>query len=295
MIDLRYHVYSLAAVFFALAIGIVIGTSFVAKPADVTHMKNISDKYERNMTTVRQEMDKQQAVLRNTRDELTKNDKALTAVVPIAIKSRLLYHNVAIVQTGDYDDLTARLRVLVESAGANVTSVTKISTTFDFENADAMAEIATATEIWPEQGENTRTAVLHAVADAISLSRRSDRLPTLEEKRMLTLTGDYNRRNTIVLLVGGASAEETRRCELVEGPIIDGLTTRNTRVVACEPFSVGASCITHWKRMNIATVDNADRPAGQIALVCALTGEKANFGQKPTANRFVPETLRQDR
>jgi hypothetical protein len=138
VIDLRYHVYSLAAIFFALAIGIVIGTSFVGKPADRAQMIRIAQRYDRDIGMMRTEMRKQQNMLRTARDDYGRSEKVCQALMPIIIKDKLLYHNVAIIQTGDYDDLAANLRAIIQSAGGQVTSVTKISPSFDFEDANAV-------------------------------------------------------------------------------------------------------------------------------------------------------------
>ncbi len=291
VIDLRYHVYSLAAVFFALALGIVIGTSFVGKPADHKQMLEISNRYERSLSAMKSELDVQQKSLHATREDLDRSDRVLRLLMPLALKDRLLYHNVAIVQTGDYDDLTSDVRTLLESAGAQITSVTKISPSFDFENRDAVAEVLSQINVQPAQRENKRTALLHIISDAVTTAKGMEKLPILEEKKVLTLAGDYTRWNKYVVIIGGSASKDTNRPEMVDNPLLDGLLEQNAVVVACEPLDATSSCIPSWKRMRIATVDNADRPAGQVALVCALGGEIAHFGQKRTADRFIPETL----
>ncbi|MEN6370632.1 MAG: copper transporter [Armatimonadota bacterium] len=291
MIDLRYHVYSLAAVFFALAIGVVIGTSFVGKPADRAQVLRISERYEHTLSTMDDRLREQDRNFRAAKADLARSEKMNHALMPVALKDKLLYYNIAIVQTGDYDDLATSLRSVIQSAGGQVTSITKISPKFDFEDKAALADVMGAIGVVPAQNENGRTAVMRLVAEALVSGKHTDKLPILEEKKMLNLSGDYGRWNKGVVIIGGSTSEDNNRAEVIDIPLIDELRGLNAVVVACEPLNAVSSYIPVWKRVDAATVDNADRASGESALICALTGEKAHFGQKRTAERFVPETL----
>ncbi|MEN6519611.1 MAG: copper transporter [Armatimonadota bacterium] len=291
MIDLRYHVYSLAAVFFALAIGVVIGTSFVGKPADRAQVLRIAERYERTLSTMDGKLREQQSTLKDVRADLARSEKMNHALMPVALKDKLLYYNIAIVQTGDYDDLATNLRSVIQSAGGQVTSVTKISPKFDFEDKAALTNVMKAIGVVPAQNESGRTAVMRLVAEALVSGRHTDMLPTLEEKKLLNMSGDYGRWNKCVVIIGGSTSEDNDRAEIIDIPLIDELRGLNAVVVACEPLNAVDSYIPVWKRADVATVDNADRASGESALICALTGEKAHFGQKRTANRFIPEAL----
>ncbi|MBI2842451.1 MAG: copper transporter [Armatimonadetes bacterium] len=291
MIDLRYHVYSLAAVFFALAIGIIVGTSFVGKPADTKEIMEVYARNERTFADMQKEMRKQQSDLRSVRGDFSRSEKMCAALVPTTFKDRLRYRNVAIVQTGDYDDLAADLKSLVQSVGAEVTSVTKISPSFDFESPPLVAIALTASGIMPKPDESGRTALLHAIADAIITGRSADKLAALEEKHVVNLSGDYTRWNRNIVIIGGSSTADNHRANLVDVPLIDHLTAQGATVVGCEPLDAASSYVPVWKRTNIATVDNANRACGKVSLICALSGEMAHFGQKRTADYLIPHSL----
>lgn len=291
MIDLRYHVYSLAAVFFALAIGIVIGSSFVGKSADKEQLLRVSDRYERNLESLKDEVYRQRDDLRATRADLQRSETMCREMMPIALKDRLLYQNIAIIQTGDYDDLTERVKTALESVGAQVTSVTKITTTFDFEDPDSVIDVLSTAGIVTKEGERGRNAILRTVADAVVSAIDTRKLTTLEDKGVVVMSGDYSRWNRRVVIVGGSASRGSRRVELVDKPLIERLAGHGITIAGCEPAGAVTSSIRTWKRANIATVDNADRACGQVSLVCALAGEMGHFGQKRTAERKVPQTL----
>lgn len=291
MIDLRYHVYSLAAVFFALAIGVVIGTSFVGNPADRAQVLRISDRYERTLSTMDKRLSDQQNTLRTVRADLARSERMNHALMPIALKDRLLYYNIAIIQTGDYDDLAASLRSTITSAGGQVTSVTKISSMYDFEDKESIANVLANVGVIPKPNQSRRASLMKIIAEAVVSGRNTDKIPTLEDKKVISLSGDYGRWNRCVVIIGGSTSADNRKAELIDIPLIDELRGLNATVVACEPLNAVSSYVPIWKRVDAATVDNADRAGGESALICALTGEKAHFGQKRTAEKFVPETL----
>ncbi|HOK54767.1 MAG TPA: copper transporter [Armatimonadota bacterium] len=291
MIDLRYHVYSLAAVFFALAIGIVIGTSFVGKPADREQMLRIAERYERNLEGLQNAIRKQQNDLRSTRADFNRAEKMCETLMPLAFKDKLLYHNVAIVQTGDYDELTTSLRTVIEASGGTVTSVTKISSSFDFENPNDVSEALIEAGIVQERDESGRTAILHTIAEALVNARNADKLRSLEENKVINLSGDYTRWNRNVVVIGGSVSSSSHQAEVIDAPLIDELISLGANVVACEPLNAKASYVQVWKRHDVSTIDNADRSCGKAALLCAIGGEKGHFGQKRTADRLIPKTL----
>ena len=69
MIDIRYHIYSLAAVFFALAVGIVIGTSFATRqPATRAEQRTIRS-YANSMRVLKQEIEN--AAQKSSQDQAT--------------------------------------------------------------------------------------------------------------------------------------------------------------------------------------------------------------------------------
>jgi hypothetical protein len=291
MIDLRYHVYSLAAVIVALAIGFVFGTSSVGKRADVNQVQRIAGRYERDLTALQAEMHDQQDGLRSAKADLGRSEKLAAALMPLAVKDKLLYRNVAIIQTGDYDDLTADVKAVVESAGAKVSSVTKIPVTFQIKDPAAVSSALSAAGIMQKPGESERMALLRTIADSVSDAKHKDVLALLADKQVVSISGDYARYNRCVVIVGGTTSDDAGRAGLVDVPLIERLEGTGATVVGCEPVSAAASYVPTWRRTNAATVDNVDTSCGRIALVCALAGESAHFGQKRTAERLLPETL----
>lgn len=291
MIDIRYHIYSLAAVFFALAIGIVVGVSF-GKPSIGSGERQTITRYENSMRVLKREIE-------NAADDAARKKKLAAdseayckAVLPIVVKNKLAWHNVAIVQTGDYDDLTGSVKQALELAGARVTSVTDISRNYPFYDeskiASTLAKNGVAT---PPNAGQAREKLFNIIAGTVRDAQHPELLPGLEESGIAKFTGDFNRPNKMIVFVGGALSRETDSSQVVDAELIARLDRIGVVIVGCENTTAAASYVPTWHKAGIATVDNADSAIGQVALICALAGEKAQYGIKDTADRLIPQTL----
>lgn len=63
---------------------------------------------------------------------------------------------------------------------------------------------------------------------------------------------------------------------------------RGLPLVAAETSGTRPSLVPLWRRLDVPSVDDADVPAGRLALVALLAGERGHYGAKPTADSFLP-------
>lgn len=292
MIDIRYHIYSIAAVFFALAVGIVIGTSFSKGVPATEGARRTIQRYESSMRVLKREIElasedaaRKEAIAKNSED-------FCRSVLPIVAKDRLAWRNVAIVQTGDYDELSGYVKHALELAGARVTSITDINRTFAFDDHEQVAQVLVNCGVTPPpDAKAARGKLFSMIAETIYSAKYSYLLSKFEEAGVGKFTGDYDRYNKLVVLVGGAESSEANTADIIDGQLIAQLQRPDVVVVGCEGTQAAESYVPTWHKMGISTVDNADSALGQIDLICALNRESAQFGVKETADRLIPQTL----
>jgi hypothetical protein len=292
MIDLRYHIYSLAAVFFALAIGIVIGTSFSRRlPANANERHTIQ-RYENSMRVLKREIESVSQSAAQKEKIAEKYEEFCRAILPIVAKGRLINRNVVIVQTGDYDEIVGYAKTALEAAGARITSVIDIDRSFPFDNNERVARVLTDCGLTSPDPAKATDRLLGAMAEMLFNADYSY-LPTKLEKHGVAkfTNSSFPTKARLFVLVGGATSENTNTSSIVDHRLIQAIARQNVTVVGCEGSSTIASYVPAWSKAGIATVDNADSAIGQIALICALNGEKAHFGTKETADRFIPLSL----
>ncbi|MBV8539983.1 MAG: copper transporter [Pseudonocardiales bacterium] len=137
MISLRYHVISIAAVFLALALGVVLGSTA------------ISDRLLSGLSSNRDQLGRQVSDLQAERDGLRARLSAAdifgTAVGPRAVSGALRGRTVVLVTTADADPADRdALTALLSSAGATVTGELQLTDAFtDPSRSDQLSELCT--------------------------------------------------------------------------------------------------------------------------------------------------------
>ena len=123
MIDFRYHLVSIVAVFLALAIGIVIGASAL-KPDVVKFFDNASTREQRTIST-------QQANIRNLENQLASNQAFAQAAAPRLLNGLLAGQQVALVTAPGADATTVDgVTAALKLAGAEITTQAALQPSF---------------------------------------------------------------------------------------------------------------------------------------------------------------------
>lgn len=275
--DLRFHIASLAAVFFALGIGIFVGTAFVGAPL-----------VERQTRIVRR-LEGSVADLQRKTDALKANEDALRVLLPGVVGGKLAGRRVLVVRTGAFPDAAQHAAQSLRAAGATVAQVA-----LPIQAWRSSADGGLADEAARLAAEAARLAPLLASGNETALA------PLRQNGR---LTGDAldNHSVRLVVLVGGAdevapgennsAASAASLPRLFDVPLAQAWQAAGVFVVGTEPFEAPISFIGAYESAGLSTVDNIDRAAGEIALPFALRGEKASYGMKPTADRVLPASL----
>ncbi len=288
--DLRYHIASLAAVFFALGIGILIGTAFVGAPL-VSRQTALIKRLEGNVGELRRE----------TRESET-NEDALRILAPGVVRGKLGGRRVLVAQCGAYPDAGARAVDALRLAGASEIVEVALPASAWQRLDDAAGASSDQTETVEAEARRLAPLLLSGSDDALETYRRDGLLTgdTLDNKpvRLIVLVGGGQA--TRPTTANNAAPSDTSAYENLAGRLDASLATvwreAGAVVAGVEPVRAEASAMRIYQGAEIATVDCIDRAAGQIALPFALAGEKANYGVKSTADasRILPASLETD-
>ncbi|MDO8585501.1 MAG: copper transporter [Armatimonadota bacterium] len=295
MIDLRYHIYSLVAVFLALALGILIGAAFIAPGTsdgkEIIRRRTLITELEKRFDVLREEIDEKQELAASTQSLLDQTEQVCKALIPAAVAGRLSYRNVAIIQTGGSDEAVSAVRSALAQAGARVTVFARVEDEMSPDSA-RVTEVAQSLGLDADcAAPEAYNAALAATANCLVWAKEAEKLAAMERSNLITISGSVNHWNRLVVLVGGAESAKRDRAQALDVPLIDLLQKKGAQVVGCEDFNAPVSYVGAYAGKGISTVDNIDQAAGQIGLVYALTGERGNFGVKKTADRLIPRTL----
>lgn len=292
MIDIRHHIYSLAAVFLALAIGMVIGSSFGGNSTSNSSGRKTIQRYETDMRQLKDEIIKATQTEARKAAALKACQDYCRAVMPMAVKNKLHWRNVAVVQTGDYDDLTGSVKQALEMAGAQVTCTADISSAFPFADDTRISQVLINCGLGSTRDPKTdRDRLFRILTGTICAGKYSYLASKLEKEGVAVFSGDCDTASKLVVIVGGASSDAKTLAENVDAQLLTGFEKLGVTVVGCEASDAVRSYVPMWHKAGIATVDNADNAMGQTCLIYALNGETANFGTKDTADRLIPKTM----
>jgi hypothetical protein len=291
IIDLRYHVVSLVAVFLALGLGIIVGINF-GKNENLGVDQQI-DRLEQTYQKIREDQKILQTSLQAKETMLQSAEEFQKAILPNLILNRLLGKRIAIIRTNDAVDFkyTKNLVDLLKQAGAEVTSVTSFLKPLDLTDAGLKTEMIAAFGLAGVEDKNLTAMVWRKALRTIIIGEGNAELAYLQNIDLVKLWGEYNRGYIDTLLFfGGANSEETDQEKMVDLPLLEAVRKLDVKVIGVEPSFVTYSYMRLYQSKIKGTIDNVDTPPGEMTLVYMLaSGNRGHYGTKETARRLIPE------
>jgi hypothetical protein len=278
----KYHVVTVAAIFFALTVGLVVGSLLLSpKVADqqAKQIKNLRD-------IVKSDFDLNKA-------QKDTANKALSAIVPAAVKGRLSGDQIAIVRTGSYPDAATEARDAVLQAGGHIVSISTVDHEMD-RPSEVLEHALVMLNKDNDRFPTDRASLAQQIAAIIGkgdTSTNSLIAPLEHENYMHLEYGDFTMPVQIVIIIAGSQLEDSNRVTNVDEPLIIALQKLGIQVIMCEPSSAHVSDVDEYHRNKIVvtTIDNINDPIGHCSLAFAIGGEVGEYGLRPSANILPPE------
>jgi hypothetical protein len=281
----RYHAASLAAVFIALAIGILIGVGLGHKVVSGT-TKNLEQSLKSDLASARGRADDLQG-------QLNRQNEFEQEVFPTLAGRVLRGDRIAVIALGALpDDIKGDVQEVVgpdSPTGAALGEVAVVREPPD----DAAISGASPTG---SQGAEVRRdrGALTAVARRMGRSLVFGG-PTFKRLRGAMLDQVSGRPGGIdgVIVIreqpSNLSPHEAAETAALESGIMTGLEDAHTPVVGVQRSDSDTSSIGFFTSNGAtATVDSVDLISGRVALVYALNGSEGNYGVEATADRLLP-------
>lgn len=296
MINLRYHIVSIAAVFLALGIGVVMGTTVVDKGVAAT-LQRRAQAAERRADRI--EADKNQVQRRlNLWDRFGKDDLLSLVHERLQRKNAIL-----IIEDGVHTALVDQTTATLQSAGAVVGGRVRLSDKWRLEQAAAGQQLSTA--IGVQGDDKTKLLGDAAVLLAARLRRPADArasndlLARLAGAGFLTVEGaqsPFPAAGALVVAVPAGDGAPTAPERPFVLPLLGALGAQS-RVAVAEPsdakhFMSDAVRGDRALAQLVSSVDHADTMLGQLSLVEALAQRPAapavHYGARDGATALAP-------
>jgi hypothetical protein len=306
VINFKYHVVSLTAVFLALAIGLIVGTAALNGP--------LSDELKHQVTQLSAQNQQYRSQVNSLKTEVNQKEQFVTQIAPLVLPGKLAARRVLILSTQQSDADVKSVESDLQLAGASVTGHVTIEDTFvkpdnngpllDLAattlNTNAIAGLPTNSD-----GVETSTALLAAALmdHTPAVPRQSqqeilaayksagyidyDAVPTAPAEAVIVLAGlpytdqdaTKENQNTLTMVTGFDKA----------GPIVLGAssTAGSGNVVSAVRGDASLS-------KTVSTVDDDNTLQGVLAVTLALNeqvvyGKTGHYGLASSATASLPK------
>lgn len=279
----RYHAASLAAVFLALAIGILIGSQFGDDLLTNTR-KDLEKSLTRDLDSARSEV----SDLKRRAEWTSSFDKT---AYPLLVDSRLVGRRIGLIGFGDLPSgVTDGVEEALEPTGGNLVAVGALRRPPDLSDlSDSLAGTGFARI---DRRPQAVTAFGRAFGRQLVTGGRI--LELSGEAMMSQSSGRFEALDGLIIYNAGDTDlpdDQARLGEKLDGAIVSGAAGTGARLVGVETLGTDPSGLGFARNHDLTTVDNVDMPSGMVSLVYSLNGAAGSFGVKEDAARLMPELL----
>ncbi|MDG4798394.1 copper transporter [Micromonospora sp. WMMD1082] len=310
MINFRYHVVSLTAVFLALAIGLVVGTAALNGP--------VADSLNNTVNSLRKDNQQMRQAVQNMQRELELEEEFAAEMAQVMLPGTLTGKRVLMLTTPTGRDHAEGVLNMLQLAGADLTGRIDLQDKFiNPENNNNLLELAVTaarptgapTAGLPGNGHGVETS--SALLATVLLDRPAGSEPVTEADRRAVLAA-YSNANYLtstdritaaaeaVLIVSGQPYVDKDSAKKDESVVkIAEQFDRTGGLVVAGNGSAGGNLVSFVRgdavlAQSISTIDNANTVQGQLvttlALVERLTERRAGqYGVGDNAASLVPK------
>jgi hypothetical protein len=284
MFDYRYHALSLAAVLFALAVGVLIGVAI----GDSNLVSSAQDGIVRNL---RSEVRDSQHNLEQVGSHLREQETLGTDLWPLAVHGLLSGRSVGLVFLGgSSDQIDSLVRDGVAEAGGSVKAVVAVREPLD---TNGLAAQASGTR-YAALAEDTTLIKQFGTRLGKQLVSGGQLLEHVQTKLLSSYDGELGKLEGVVVVRNepeGMSPQAAKAVSEFQSGLIAGVASEGVPAVGVELSTTEPSQVPWYKKENLASVDDLETIAGRAALALALAGDRGAYGVKSTADALLPSAV----
>jgi hypothetical protein len=299
MVNFRYHIVSLVAVFLALGIGILMGTTAIDQGL-VTRLRSQTSGLEGRLAGLQDQNDDLQ------RRQSVWDAYGRSALLPV-LKDRLKGRTIVLVaEDGADTKLIDGLSSALGDAGATLAGRIATTSRWTLKDDAARQAFAIAADVEPAATGPLLTAAAQRLGARLAASsdptKPSDLLSSMRAGGYLTVdptnAGSFPPPGAVLVVVPSGERDAKPPQDQFFMPLLRAIAVAGRGVVVAEPLSSADSLAERVRsdanlRSAIASVDDADLILGRVAVISAIrsitTGLGAQqYGARRSATALVP-------
>jgi len=283
--DVRYHIASLAAVFVALAVGIVIGVAIVSR-TDVSKQTRQLDKD--RIATLEKQISAANARAKTAAEAKSASDELMKNAYPALMTDRLEGKGLAVLFLGRIDPNLRREieETLTDAGSGSPVRVTSLDLPVDTKE---LAGTLSSDPLFAAYAGKGRLGDLgQALGKELVAGGAAPLWETLAPDLVAERTGALEDPvDGVVVVRSWIPADTTDADQLATdaaseeliGGLMQGLSSSRLPIVGVEALGADPSTVPFFHDAGASTVDNIDELAGHVSLAVLLAGgEPGNYG-----------------
>jgi hypothetical protein len=279
----RYHAASLAAVFLALAVGILIGAGLGDNLVTDTE-ENLRQSLESDIDDARSEAD-------DLRTDLDRERAFTSRAYPALVGDTLKDRRIGVLAFGDLpSDISGDIEDALDPTGGELSEIAVVRVPPDVDGL--------AAELGPKfkgiDKDHGRLEDLGRRLGAQFVAGEGGLFSRLRNTLFQRSSGEGGKLDGVVFVRGSSGipdADSDDGSAELESGLVRGVGDSGVNAVAVERSDSDESSVPFFAGFDVATVDSTDLTSGEVAMVFALLGADGNFGIKSTAGSLLPELL----
>lgn len=284
MFDVRYHALSLAAIFIALVVGLLLGVAIGDKELVSSARNDVRDSLRRDVAEANSERD-------DARRRVSEQQRYADASYPILTADHLRGRRIGLVLLGADKNAPELVDRALGPAGADIKVVAVVRDRVDLaqlasraggtryaglaDDPDLLGDFAKRIGIQIVTGgrlvQNARTALTSSLSggfgglDGVIVRRTTDDPPS--------------------------DKQAADRLDALQDGIVRGIVATGVNAVGIEERDSDPSFVGWYRDRDLSSVDNIDETAGRAALVFVLEGSDGAFGRRGSAQALLPPVV----
>jgi hypothetical protein len=305
VINFRYHVVSLTAVFLALAIGLVVGTAALNGP--------VSENLRSQLTALNKDNNAKRDQVNQYKEELNRNQDYANETAPYVLAGRLAARKIAVVALPGGGDTADGVVKMLNVAGATITAQLRLEDKFlDPNNANQLLDLADQSSQptipaagLPSNSDGVETAsallalTLLQGATVVNPNDVTAVLAALTRSGYISVSDKAVGGAEAIVLAAGAPPTDKDATKKTQNAVTVATQFSRTRPLVVAGTSVGDNNLVADIRSDpilvkqISTVDNGSTVQGQVATAMAthermVRNRVGQYGLAAGATSLVP-------
>jgi hypothetical protein len=281
--DLRYHVASLAAVFLALVVGILVGVGISGR-GFVDDAER--DRLNEDIAELRDQRDAAVGEIDDLRRRQEAAQEFVEGAYPVLVEDRLAGKRVAVLVVGSFDSTLEVVTDVVAESGGELARVRAVRVPLPVD--DVEQTMAANEDFGDYVGEDELGNLGRDLGRELV---RGDETPLwdalsgeLVEQRAFESAEEAD----AVVVIRSVEPQQRETARFLAG-LYSGVASLGKPAVGVEQSRVEQSAIPTFQRHLPSTVDGVETPVGKLSLVLLLGGaNEGDYGVRDTAEDFLP-------